>query len=98
MKVAQRDLLKAVEKLYEEKKGTDISLVCQKSRKAAHSAVLIARSPFFEAKVERWCNENREVVIEGCDPEALNIVLDYMIWHRPRQHGLLQTWQNLGNL
>ena len=28
--------------------------------------------------MERWCNKNREIVIEGCDPEALNMVLDYM--------------------
>jgi len=75
---AQRGLVGAVEKLYREGKGTDITLVCQGSRKPAHTAVLIARSSFFEAKVERWCNEKREIVLEGCDPEALNIVLDYM--------------------
>ena len=93
MKVAQRDLLEAVEKLYREKKGTDITLVCQKSRKAAHSAVLIARSPFFEAKVERWCNENSEAVIEGCDPEALNIVLNSTspAWTAPN---LAESWKS----
>jgi len=78
MKVAQRDLFEALEKMYREGKGTDITLVCQGTRKPVHSAVLIARSPFFEAKVERWGNEKGEVVIEACDPEVLSIVVDYM--------------------
>ena len=38
----------------------------------------LLRSAFFEAKVERWVNETREVDIEDCDPEVLNIVVDYM--------------------
>ena len=38
----------------------------------------LLRSAFFEAKVERWVNEKREVEIEDCDPEVLNIVVDYM--------------------
>ena len=31
--------------------------------------------------MERWCNEKREVVIEGCYPEALSTVLD-LIWYK----------------
>lgn len=40
---AQRGLVGAIEKLYREGKCTDITLVCQGSRKPAHTAVLIAR-------------------------------------------------------
>jgi len=75
---AVKDFVTAMQKLYIEGAGTDITLVCQGSRKAAHAAVLMARSPFFRAKVERWTNEKREIVLDGCDPEVLAVVLDYM--------------------
>ena len=38
----------------------------------------MARSPYLEAKVNRWCLEKRELVIEDCDPVTFNIIVDYM--------------------
>ena len=40
---AAKDFIAAMQKLYIEGAGTDITLVCQGSRKAAHAAVLMAR-------------------------------------------------------
>ena len=40
---AVKDFITAMQKLYIEGAGTDITLVCQGSRKAAHAAVLMAR-------------------------------------------------------
>ena len=38
----------------------------------------MARSPYLEAKVNRWCKEKKELVIEDCDLKTFNIILDYM--------------------
>ena len=39
----------------------------------------IYRSPsFFGAKLKRWCDDKREIVLENCDPEVLDIVVNYM--------------------
>jgi len=75
---AGKDLINAMKKMYKEGFGTDATLVCQGSRKAVHASVLMARSPFLRAKVERWSDEKREIVIEDCDPEILAVVVDYM--------------------
>ena len=37
----------------------------------------MARSPFFEAKVNRWCDE-RELVIDDCDLDTFDIIVGYM--------------------
>ena len=38
----------------------------------------MARSPFFEAKVNRWCDEKRELVIDDCDLDTFDIIVGYM--------------------
>ena len=38
----------------------------------------MARSPYIEANVNRWCKENKELVIDDCDPDTFNIIVDYM--------------------
>ena len=38
----------------------------------------MARSPYLEAKVNRWCKDKRELVIEDCDLVTFNIIVDYM--------------------
>ena len=38
----------------------------------------MARSPYLEAKVNRWCKEKKELVIEDCDLITFNIIVDYM--------------------
>ena len=38
----------------------------------------MARSPYIEAKVSRWCKEKKELVIDDCDPVTLDIIVDYM--------------------
>ena len=66
-------------KIFKEGTGTDAFLVCQGFRKPVHTTVLLARSPsFFEAQLKRWSGEKREVMIEDCDPEVLDIVVNYM--------------------
>ena len=38
----------------------------------------MARSPYLEAKVNRWCQDEKELVIDDCDPDTFNIIVDYM--------------------
>ena len=38
----------------------------------------MARSPYIEAKVNRWCKEKKELVIDDCDPATFDIIVDYM--------------------
>ena len=38
----------------------------------------MARSPYLEAKVNRWSKKKRELVIENCDVTCFNIIVDYM--------------------
>ena len=39
----------------------------------------MARSPYLEAKVNRWCQEEKkELVIDDCDTDTFNIIVDYM--------------------
>jgi len=75
---AAKDFMIAMQKLYMDGTGTDITIVCQGTRKAVHTAVLVSRSPFFKAKVERWTNEKKEIVLDDCDPDVLAVVVDYM--------------------
>jgi len=76
---AQKDFLAAMLKLYKEGEAIDANIVCQGIEKPVHSAVLVARSPaFFGTKLKRWCDGKREIVLDECDPEVLDIVLDYM--------------------
>jgi len=76
---ATEDFMIAMQRLYKEGTGTDITLVCQGTRKSVHAAVLMSRSPFFEdmVELERWANGGRELVLD-CDPEVLTVVIDYM--------------------
>jgi len=76
---AQQNFLDAMAKLYKEGESTDAYLVCQDTRKPVHTVILVARSPsFFGAKLKRWCDDKREIVLENCDPEVLDIVVNYM--------------------
>ena len=65
----------AMAKAYTEGLGADFTLLCEGETKKVHSAVLIARSPFFEAKIKGW---EREMEIEDCDLVTLTIIVDYM--------------------
>merc|ERR1719341_3001147 len=65
-------------KAYKEGLGVDFALVCQGVTKHVHSQVIMARSPYIEAKVSRWCKEKKELVIDDCDPVTLDIIVDYM--------------------
>ena len=38
----------------------------------------MARSPYFEAKINRWCDEKKELVVDDCDIPTFNIIVDYM--------------------
>ena len=38
----------------------------------------MARSPYLEAQVNRWCKEKKELVIEDCELATFNIIVDYM--------------------
>ena len=38
----------------------------------------MARSPYLEAKVKKWCKEKKELVIDDCDPNTFTIIVDYM--------------------
>ena len=38
----------------------------------------MARSPYMEAKVNRWSKEKRELIIEDCDVTSFNIIVDYL--------------------
>ena len=38
----------------------------------------MARSPYLEAMVNRWCREKKELVIEDCDLATFDIIVDYM--------------------
>ena len=38
----------------------------------------MVRSPYLEAKVNRWSKEKRELVIENCDITSFNIIVDFM--------------------
>jgi len=78
---AQRNFIDAMAKLYKEGNYTDAVLVCQGTRKHVHTAVLVARSPFFEAIVKRWGlggEKLGEIVVEEYDREVLDKVVDYM--------------------
>ena len=91
---AAMNLVDAMKELYRKGEGTDVTLVCQGTRKAAHSSVLIARfsfdikrcfligkflrSPLLKSKVLRFMDEKREIVCDDCDPEILTVVVEYM--------------------
>jgi len=69
----------AMLKAYKEGLGVDFTLVCQGVVKNVHSQVIMARSPYLEAKVKRWSEEkNKELEIEDCDPTTFEIIVDYM--------------------
>ena len=57
---------------------TDFTLVCGQLRRQVHSCVLANRSPYFEAAVKRWTQEEKEIIVESCSPEVMNLVVDYM--------------------
>ena len=72
------NLQAAMVQAYKEGLGADFTLMCEGETKKVHSVILMARSPFFEAKINRWSQEKREMVIEDCDLVTLNIIVDYM--------------------
>jgi len=57
---------------------TDFTLVCGQLRRQVHSCVLANRSPYFEAVVKRWTQGEKEILVESCSPEVMNLVVDYM--------------------
>ena len=87
-------LSSAMMKAYKEGLGVDFALICQGVTKQVHSQVqdvwiaifrqtnmsqvIMARSPYLEAKVNRWCKEKKELVIEDCDLVTFNVIVDYM--------------------
>ena len=84
----------AMLKAYKEGLGVDFALICQGEVKNVHSQVrqnsvkfgffnmysqvIMARSPYLEAEVNRWCKEKKELVIEDCDLVTFNVIVDYM--------------------
>ena len=74
----QAAIIAAMANAYKEGLGADFTLLCKEGTKEVHSAILMARSPFFEAKINRWTQEKREVVIEDCDLVTLDIIVNYM--------------------
>ena len=38
----------------------------------------MARSPYLEANVNRWCKDKKQLVIDDCDPNTFTIIVDYM--------------------
>ena len=57
---------------------TDFTLVCGQLRRQVHSCVLANRSPYFEAAVKRWTQGEKEVLVESCNSEVINLAIDYM--------------------
>ena len=57
---------------------TDFTLVCGQLRRQVHSCVLANRSPYFEAVVKRWTQGEKEILVESCSPEVMNMAVDYM--------------------
>ena len=70
-------IIAAMANAYKEGLGADFTLLCKGETKEVHSAILMARSPFFEAKINRWTREKRELVIEDCDLFTLAIIVNY---------------------
>ena len=86
-------LSSAMMKANKEGLGVDFALTCQGVTKHVHSQVilftdfvkyfycsqvLMARYPYFEAKMNRWCDKRRELVIDNCDLITFNTTVDYM--------------------
>ena len=42
----------------------------------------MARSPYFEAKINRWCDGKKELMIDDCDITTFNIItaIVFYIW------------------
>jgi len=75
----QENFLAAMAMLYRNKEGTDAVLLCQDVHWEVHAAVLLARSPLFmEVKLKRWSGASKDIVIEDCKPEVLDIAVNYM--------------------
>jgi len=75
----QENFLAAMAMLYRNKEGTDAVLLCQDVHWEVHAAVLLARSPsFLGVKLKRWSGASKDIVIEDCKPEVLDIVVNYM--------------------
>ena len=72
----QAAIIAAMANAFKEGLGADFTLLCKGETKEVHSAILMARSPFFEAKINRW-TEKREVVIEDCDLVTFDIIVNY---------------------
>ena len=57
---------------------TDFTLISGELRRPVHSCVLAIQSPYFEAVVKRWTQGEKEINLESCDAEVLNMVVDFM--------------------
>ena len=71
----QAAIIAAMANAFKEGLGADFTLLCKGDTKEVHIAILMARSPFFEAKIKGW---EREMEIEDCDLVTLTIIVDYM--------------------
>ena len=56
----------------------DFTLISGEFRRPIHSCVLANQSPYFEAVVKRWTQGEKEIHVESCDTEVLNMAIDFM--------------------
>ena len=56
----------------------DFTLISGELRRPIHSCVLANQSPYFEAVVKRWTQGEKEINVESCDTEVLNMAIDFM--------------------
>ena len=83
----------------------DFTLISGEFRRPIHSCVLANQSPYFEAVVKRWTQGEKEINVESCNTEVLNMAIDFMygiqldrkmIGDKPEmQEGLLELARRL---
>ena len=65
-------------KMAKDTSTTDFTLISGELKRPVHSCVLANRSPYFEAVIKRWTQGQKEINVESCDAEVMNIVVDFM--------------------
>ena len=65
-------------KMAKDTSTTDFNLISGGFKRPVHSCVLANRSPYFEAVVKRWTQGQKEINVESCDAEVMNMVVDFM--------------------
>ena len=65
-------------KMAKDTSTTDFTLISGEFKRPVHSCVLANRSPYFEAVVKRWSQGQKEINVESCDAELMNMVVDFM--------------------